>query len=88
MVIRGPRYLTVPVVEGGEAAIGVLVPARRQLRPPIAHVVTGQMEPPEQGRRVDEVQRDDTATAADGAVVEAQAMGPEARPTGRSRSPG
>src|SRR5262249_42753191 len=62
----------VPVVEGIEAAVDLLIPALGQLRPPIPDVPTRQMKTPQERRRVDEVEGDRAARASNRTVVQTQ----------------
>ena len=48
----------------------MLVPAPRHLVPALAHVVAGQVQAPEQGGGIHEVERDGAAASPDWAVVE------------------
>ena len=59
----------VPVVEGVELAVGVLVPGPGDLLPARAEVLAQEVEAPEQGRGVDQVEGDGAPVLADRAVV-------------------
>ena len=59
-----------PVIERVEPAVGMLVPGLRDLDPTIADVMARQVNPPQQGRSVHQVERHGAAVLADRSVIE------------------